>query len=181
MTKSLTKMMQSGVGKPGYCKLCSLDDPKVQDEFDKRVGIFRTEGEGEDTKRVYEYTPRKLNDWLARRVEGFQDVSRNTIYSHREHVMNPKDRLIGAVQKRQLEGGIQPQMTSEEDFLDAVIALGQQKALADPEAVSIDHALKATQIKRQSSKGGTQQVLIQLLTGRRPPDVPFIEGEAKEV
>lgn len=159
------KLTKAGQGKQGYCKLCSFDDPKLQDEFDKRV---------------LDYTPKKLNDWLSAKIEDFKPVNRQTIYSHRDHVRNPKDRLVRAVQKRTMEHGVQKQRVSEQEFLDAVIAYGQANAEADPESITIDHALKAASLKMQSkNKGAAHQTLVAIITGNAPDEV--IEGEAREV
>ena len=159
------KLLTSGAGHAGYCKLCSFDEPKIQDAFDKRV---------------LDYSPRRLNEWLKNL--GIPAVDRNTVYNHRNHVRNPRDRMVRAVQKRQLEHGSLPARVSEQEFLDAVIAMGQARAMADPEAVTIDHALKATQIKAQSkSKGNAHQVLIQLFTGRMPAEANVTEGDYQEI
>jgi len=163
--KSLTKLLKSGAGKQGYCKLCSFDDPRVQDDFDKRV---------------LDYKPDELNEWLASRVQGFKPVNRQTIYRHRKHVQNPQDKLVQATRKRDLEHGKQPAKTTDEEFLDAVVSLGYVNAMADPESVTIDHALKATQIKAQSKKQGqAHQTLVAIFTGSAEADI--IEGEVKEV
>ena len=163
---SLVRLLTSGQKQPGYCKLCSFSDPKLQDEFDRRV---------------LEYAPAALNEWLHSRIDMKHNVDRKTIYNHREHVRNPKDRIVNAVARRQAEHGSLPARVSEGAFLDAVIALGQARAMADPESVTIDHALKATQIKAQSkSKGDAHAVLIQLFTGRMPPSMTVIEGEYQE-
>jgi hypothetical protein len=165
VSSSLPRLLLSGQKQQGYCKLCSFPDPRLQDEFDKRV---------------LDYSPAKLNEWLVSHVD-MKPVNRQTIYSHRNHVRHPKDRLVRAVDRRQMEHGSQPARVSEQEFLDAVIALGQQRAMSDPESVTIDHALKATQIKAQSkSKGNAHNVLIQLFTGRMPDGLNVIEGEYTE-
>lgn len=165
MSANTIRLLTSGQKQQGYCKLCSFPDPKLQDEFDKRV---------------LDYTPNQLNEWLVSHVD-MKPVNRQTIYSHRNHVRNPKDRLVRAVDRRQMEHGSLPARVSEQQFLDAVIALGQARAMADPESVTIDHALKATQIKAQSkSQGNAHNVLIQLFTGRMPEGLNVIEGEYQE-
>lgn len=162
---SLARLLTSGQKQPGYCKLCSFSDPKLQDEFDRRV---------------LDYSPAELNKWLTSHADTHA-VDRKTIYNHREHVRSPKDRIVNAVARRQAEHGTLPARVSEGAFLDAVIALGQARAMADPESVTIDHALKATQIKAQSkSKGNAHQVLIQLFTGRMPDGLNVVEGEYEE-
>lgn len=167
----MAKIRQTGFGTVGYCKLCSFDDPVDQDAFDKRIG----KRENDD----YVYTPAALNEWLE--GKGLQPVNRQTIYSHRKHVMHPKDRLVSAVVKRQIEHGVQPAQVSEDSFLDALIAIGQQRIAADPDSVTIDQALKAVQVKRQSSKAGqAQQVLVNIFTGG-PTMTPVVEGEVREL
>ena len=159
-TNGLVKLLKGGAGNQGYCKLCSFDDTKVQDDFDRRV---------------LDHSPRQLNEWLGKYE--IKPVDRGTIYNHREHVRNPKDRMVRAVVKRQLEHGSLPARVDEQAFLDAVIAMGQARAVADPESVTIDHALKATQIKAQSkNKGNAHNVLIQLFTGRMPIEATVVEG-----
>ena len=162
----MTKLLKAGAGKQGYCKLCSINDPRVQDDFDKRV---------------LDYKPDELNAWLASRIEGHKAVNRQTIYRHRKHVQHPQDKLVQATKKRDLEHGKQKPKTTDEEFLDAVVSLGYNNAMADPESVTIDHALKATQIKAQSKKQGqAHQTLVAIFTGQSSePDV--IEGEVKEV
>lgn len=161
----MPKLLKGGAGQQGYCKLCSFDDPRLQDEFDKRV---------------LDYTPKRLNEWLGGKLEGFKSVNRQTIYSHREHVRNPKDRMVSAVKKRTMEHGVQKQRVSEQEFLDAVVAMGQAKAQADPDSVTIDHALKAASLKLQSKqKGNAHQTLVAIFTGNHSPET--IEGEVREV
>ena len=164
----MARFSKSGANNPGYCKLCSLSEPKLQDEFDRRV---------------LDYTPRQLNTWLRERVENFKDISNPTIYKHREHVKHPKDRVVSVVEKRKREGNYLPQRTSEQQFLDSIITLGYDKAMNDPDSVTIDHALKATQIKSQAKqKGDAHNVLVQIFTGNVPSlGGMVIEGEAVEL
>ena len=176
----LVKLLKAGQGKQGYCKLCSLSDPVLQDEFDKRVRMLKP---GRDAKhmRGWVYTPEQLNEYLGDRIEGFKPVNRQTIYSHRKHVMHPQDKLVTAVKKHDLEHSKGRPQTSDQEFLDAVISLGYANAIADPDRVSVDHALKATQIKSQSKdRGSAHQTLVAIFTGgSKPPDI--IEGDVTEV
>ncbi len=158
---ALAKLLKSGAGKQGYCKLCSFDDHVVQDKFDQRV---------------QDYSPAKLNDWLA--TKGIDAVNRQTIYNHREHVKAPEDRMVQAVVKRDLEHGKQPARVREIDFLDAVISLGHANALADPSNVTIDQALKATQIKAAAkAKGDAHELLVAIMTGNYEEAPTIVEGE----
>lgn len=128
-------------------------------------------------KRVLDYTPRKLNDWLKTKIVNFKPISRVTFYNHRDHVRSPEDRVVQATQRRDIVHGKQPQRVSESEFLDAVIELGHMNALADPEAITVDQALKATQIKRQAAaKGDAHQTLVAIFTGNHN-EPTIIEGE----
>jgi len=163
---STMKIVKAGRGKQGYCKLCSLEPPELQDNFDKRV---------------LDYSPKQMNEWLAERIEDFKPVNRQTIYSHRDHVRHPKDRMVRAIQKRAMEHGVQKQRVSEQEFLDAVIAYGQANAEADPESITIDHALKAASLKMQSKqKGQAHQTLVAIFTGNYDTQ-DIIEGEVTKV
>ena len=169
MTKGVSR---AGYGKQGYCKLCSIDDPKLQDAFDKRVGL-------KDGKR-YQYTVNTLNEWLAEKGLDLS-TSRPTLYEHRKHVMHPKDRLVNAVQKREIDHGTVPATVSNDEFLNTLIAIGHRRAAANPEEVTIDQALKATQIKQNAKeKGNAQAVLVNIFTSGAP-EATVIEGEVKEV
>ena len=162
----------AGYGKQGYCKLCSIEDPKMQDQFDRRTGAKKG--------KSYEYTPADLNEWLAEKGLGIQ-ASRPTVYEHRKHVMHPKDRLVQAVQKREIDHGSVPANVTDDEFTQTIIALGQRRALENPDEVTIDQALKATQIRQnRKDKGNAQAVLVNIFTGG-PSGDPVIEGEVKEV
>jgi len=168
----MNKITKSGFGTPGYCKLCSITDPQIQDALDKRVG---SKADGR-----YNYSPAKLNDWCAER--GIETSNRQTYYNHREHVAHPKDRMVTAIAKREAEHGVQPQQVDENQFLDSLIAMGQRKIEADPDSVSIGDALKAVSIKKSSGKmGNAQAVLVQIMTGGPTEPTIVVEGEVQEI
>jgi hypothetical protein len=161
----MAKLLKAGAGRQGYCKLCSFDEPTVQDAFDKRV---------------LDYSPAQLNAWL--KTKGIDPVNRQTIYSHREHVKAPEDRVVQARQRRDMAHGKQPRRTSESEFLDAVIALGHENALLDPGSVTVDQALKATQIKQAAkAKGDAHQTLVAIFTGNYNEPATVVEGESREI
>jgi len=163
----------AGFGNVGYCKLCSIVDPEVQDKLDKRVGKKKPNGK-------YSYSATKVNAYLE--SQGVDGVDRAVIYKHRLHVQHPKDRIVSAVEKHTIEKGVQPAQVSEDEFLDSLISIGQTKIAADPDSVTIDQALKAVQIKKGSGKMGTGiQVLVGLMTGGPKNDDVVIEGEVKTV
>ena len=108
-------------------------------------------------------------------------VPRQRVASHRNHIASPKDRLVTAVTKRQMQGTL-PQVTTEAQFTDAVLSLAQHNMMADPNAVTIDHGLRAAQIKatEKANKSASINVLIGFINGGISiPNAPtVIEGEA---
>jgi len=169
----MAEVTRSGFGTAGYCTLCSVDDVNIQDGVDRRVGKLKPNGK-------YEYSATKVNEFLT--SKGLRGVDRQVVYNHRKHVMHPKDKLVSAVKKRDLERGPAPQQVSEDEFLDSLVNVGLRKVQSDPDSVTIDQALKAVQIKKNSGKMGSGiQVLVGLMTGgpRQPTDDIVIEGEVK--
>ncbi len=171
MTKTNFKQHEAisyaGWGHQGFCGPCSFYDPTIQKEVDSRIPTW---------------SPEKLNDWLETRE--LPTFNRQTWYKHRRHVMHPKDRVVTAVVKRELLHGTNPQTVSEDAFLDALVAIGNRKATENPDEVTIDHALRAVQIKQAAKSAGTggMSILIAVLTDRTSaPQMSVIEGEVREV
>ena len=159
----------AGQGKPGYCVLCSIKDPRIQDEFDRRAALYT------GTANTYSY--KKLQEWLQER--GLKAPSRNTIDKHRKHVRNPQDRVVTAVARRQ---GRLPAQTSHEEFLNTLVAIGNERIANHPDDVTIDQALKAANIQAQrEKKGETHNILVTLMTQGAPDGPTIIEGEGTEV
>ena len=157
----------SGQGRSGYCVLCAMRDLPLRDEFDKRAALYT------GTKNTY--SGRKLQGWLNDR--GFKGPAPNTINKHREHVRNPADRFVTAVQKRQ--ENLPARQSSHEEFLQSIVSIGAERIAEHPEDVTIDQALKAANIQVQrDKKGQTVNVLVQLMT-EGGGDV--IEGEVQEL
>jgi hypothetical protein len=153
---------------PGYCRFCDSKNwatADLQESADKRVN---------------EWGYRRFNKWLVEEV-GMESCSNKTFYAHREHIMHPQDRIVSAVEKRQREGGLQPAQTTHEEFLQSLVSIGAMKIAEDPEAVTVDQALKAAKIQSDNQKKGQgNNVLIQLFTGGGGEEPTIIEGEVKE-
>lgn len=163
----MVSIVRGGINRQGYCKLCSFDDPDFQLDFDRRVN-----------KR---WSVTKINSWLAEYE--LPGVSRMTLYKHREHVDNPKDRLVTAIKRRALEQPQLPARVSEDQFLEAVVSQGYRKVVEDPDAVTIDHALKAASIRDSlRKKGQSINILVGLFGGGSSGEAaPVIEGQVQEV
>lgn len=156
--------MPAGAGKTGYCKICASPDAPV---FIRGAREGGKKGTGWNAAEAQE----------AGRLYGLS-FNRQTWYAHLEHAKTGEQRLVQAAEKV-LESGLVPVKTSNKGFLEAVRDLGMAKALANPESVSIDQALKAVQImESKKDKGGdTLAILVQFVTNQPPAIV--IDGEAR--
>lgn len=149
-------MTGRGVGKPGYCSLCDLTNTRP--DLRKTVNALF----------VNQKAP-AITRWLEANVDMAPD--RRTIYNHKKHVANPKDRLVSQVQAQRAKGTL-PATVTEEQYLDAVLAAAMARVVEEPESVTIDQGLKAAAAKtaaKQSRAGGIlvlQLALSQPLTER---------------
>lgn len=120
------------------------------------------------------WTPRQLNQWLTE--HDLPNYNRQTFYSHRQHILHPKDRMVSAVAKHAADIGTQPAKVTDEQFLDAVVAAGAKKVADNPDDVTIDHAIRAVQVKAASKAAGKDAIyiLIQKLTTITPIEQPVL-------
>jgi len=107
--------------------------------------------------------------------------ARQTLYAHKEHITDPRVSFVSQARSNPV---IKP--VNNRDFLEAVRNAGAARAVADPESVSVDQALKATQIMMNDKKGhdSLTLVLMKVMTGHISEviDEPMlIEGEFTEV
>ena len=162
-----------GVGKPGYCTLCSISDDKT------RKALTKQYQQGNKAPSI--------NAWLLANIgKGFD---RRTIYSHRQHIKSPKDRLVGAVVARQASDPSLPQQVTEDEFLQRIIDAAAANLATSPESVTIDQGIKAasTKLGAKASNRAGMTVLFATLTAipEGPPTLLLqdgsIEGEVVEV
>ncbi len=153
----------AGLGKPGYCTLCAINDD-LSHELDQQIKAGRK-------------VP-QINIWLEK--VGIGAFTRQTIYKHKKHVFHPQDRLVNAVQRRQMKGTL-PATTTKGEFLDSIVAVAHQRVIDNPDEVTIEHGLRAEQIRLQAkaSKTAGLNLLVAFMTRGAPED--FIEGVATEV
>lgn len=127
------------------------------------------------------WNARQVKDWLAANYG--VTFSRQTFYTHKdEHMTRPEDRLVSAVEKQRATGVMLPRVSSNEQYLEAIRDIGYQRAVENPEEVTIDHGLKAAQILAGQKRGGGDITILlaKVFTGGDAPGV-VIEGEAREV
>lgn len=129
-----------------------------------------------------EWNSTQIRNWLKANYD--ISVTRQTIYTHRdEHMTRPEDKIVSAVEKAQRKELMLPRVSSNEQYLEAIRDIGYQRAVENPEEVTIEHSLRAVQIMESSSKRGGGNITILLakvFTGGESPEV-IIEGEAREL
>lgn len=146
-----------GQGKKGHCSICSSPLAESVNQMIK---------DGKNASDIRAFV-------LA---AGQTPWSRPTIYSHKDHVLSPEKQLVKAVRQ-----DLQIKKGSNTEFLEVVRDIGLARAVQDPESISVDQALKATQIlESRKEKTDNLAILVAFVTGNRPAGV-VIEGEAREV
>ncbi len=120
--------------------------------------------------RVGEANKRIKEGWNAAQLNGWSkplglSCNRQTWYSHKAHITSGQDKLVTYVERALANPVIQN--TTSDDFLKAVQKVGMQRVVDDPESVTIDHALKATQILEQAKErvGDIHLVLAKVFMG----------------
>lgn len=152
-----------GKSKEGWCKLC-------KSPFAPALNKLIVDG-----KNAAE---------AGRLMEPFGlSFNRATFYSHKDHVTHP---LLTAVEKSQKNPVIVPKSTHA--VLEAVRDIGMQRAIENPEEVTVDHALKAAGLLQQAEKKGESfMVVLAKAVQADPMEVALIgnndtyEGEYEEV
>ena len=165
-TAKVPGFTNAGAGKPGYCKLCDLEDGSIQNQLDDKTRLG--------------WSPKQLDTWLRRQIEGFTGIGEATVYKHRKHVEHPQDKLVTAVRRAEQRAVTVPPKSSPDDFLNALVSIGMQKAVENPEDVTIDHALRAASIQKQAKAAPNAgiNVLIALMTNN---SAPVLDGEYVDV
>ena len=158
----MSEVSTAGRGKIGYCKLCAWSEEPA---LNKLMKAGKTAAE--------------CREWAQSKF-GF-NFNRQTFYEHKKHITAPEDKVVAFANRQQR--GLQPviKRATNQTFLEAVRDIGMAQAEANPELVTIDHALKATQILESSKNKSTEVTLIlaQVVTGHRP-DIE-LEGDYREV
>lgn len=111
--------------------------------------------------------------------------TRQTWYAHVAHLDTAENRVIAAATKA-ARANLVPTRTTNMQFLETIRDMGMARALADPDSISIDQALKATQILEAKKEKGQDSlaILVQFVVGAPPPvqiEGPVYEGVAREI
>lgn len=144
------------MSKTGYCSICKNPKVKVVNDAIKGGASF------------------------SAALEIAQDhglkFSKATFYSHKSHVTSPLLTDAEAARKNPI---VQPQ--SNKAVLEAIRDLGMRKAMADPDSVTVNQALRAAAILAEK-ESKQDSILIVLAKALQAPAAPeLIEGEYEEV
>ena len=145
-------------GKTGFCSLCRHPKVKALNEVIKAGGSYSA---ALDEMAQY--------DWR---------FAKATFYTHRDHSTSA---LVTDAEKAR-KNPVVPQ--SNKAVLEAIRDLGMAKALADPDSVTVNQALRAASIlaEKESRTEGVLVILAKALQGPPTPATPeIIEGEYREM
>lgn len=92
-------------------------------------------------------------DWCATR--DFK-VTRQKLADHKNHITDPKETLVDHARRNPaIKNNV-----SNDEFLQAIIDIGYQKAIEDPDNINVGHALKAAQVREARKQANTTNVLM---------------------
>lgn len=147
-----------GYGHTGYCRICSWE--KVT-ELNRRLRA------GQNAPKIAAWA--KTHDFT---------FNRQTLYKHRnEHLASRSDRVVQA--SLAIPDSEKIRNTTDEDVLRGIRDLGYASALANPESVTVNHALKAVAVLTAAKQQPTN-VLIVLARALTTPYAE-IEGEYADI
>lgn len=152
--------------KDGYCKIC--EHPEAH-RFIKGAKEGGKSGKGWNSSEAIE----------AGEAYGLK-FTRLTWYNHVAHLGSAEERVLEASRKAG-RSSLVPHKSTNPQFLETIRDIGMARALADPDSVTIDQALKAAAILENKKEKGQDSlaILVQFTVGAPPPVV--IEGAAREV
>jgi len=151
-------------GSIGYCKICDFRfaeilNRKLADEGEKK------------------FTAAAAQRFAAELEPGYS-FDRETWRKHKAHITHP----LVTLQKQALANPVIVPKTNQ-GKLEAIADIGIQRALENPETVSVDHALKALGILEQKKdrKENIWVILAKAITGQQAEVNDYIEGEFRVV
>lgn len=139
------EVSQAGYGQTGYCRVCASS---LKAEINKR--LVR-----------HESTP-SIIAWA--KPKGFS-VSKPTLLKHKKHITDSKTTFVD---KAKANPAIR--RVSHTEFLESVVSAGAKRVEENPEDVTIDQSIRASQVleSRKDKTGDALNILILALTGNRP-------------
>lgn len=155
--------MADKAGKAGYCSICH--SPNL-----KKINDRVREG----------WNAAQLNEFAM--SLGDPPRHRQTWYGHKPHASTAIEKFVQTTQVQVADKPVQIKKTSNTEFLETVRDIGMAKAINDPSSVTIEQALKATQVLegRKDKSSDSIKILIGIVTGHSP-SIEVVEGEAREV
>jgi len=135
----------AGYGQSGYCRIC---DSSLKAEINKRL--------------VRHESIPTIIAWG--KTKGFS-VSKPTVIKHKKHITDPKTTFVEQARKNPVIRRV-----SHTEFLESVVAAGAKRVEENPDDVTIDQSIRASQVleSRKDKGGDAWSVLILTLMGKRP-------------
>lgn len=157
--------MSTGVGKPGYCKIC-----------DSQAATFLNAKVAADPKG---FNAAKAQEFVAGLGIGLT-FNRQTWYEHVKHITHP---LITHAKAAQESPVIQPK--TNQGVLEMIRDIGMKRAIDHPDEVTVDHAIKAAGAL-EARKLGSDNVIILLakfMAQQKPEELTgeTIQGKWREL
>jgi len=168
-------MAREGYGREGFCSICSHPEGW---RFVQGVTKGGKSGTGWNASEARE----------AAENFGFR-FSRQTWYEHQKHVLGkiaPPTQAVTAVPSGP-KAIVPVKKSSNVEFLETIRDHALARALNNPDSITVEQGLKATQILegRKTQPSDAINVLIQFVTGRAPAvivdDPKVVEGTARDV
>jgi hypothetical protein len=113
---------------------------------------------------------RKVALWTS---EVGRAISRPTIQKHLAHAVTPE--TVPIVVKREIN------RSTPQQFLQAVVDVGNDKIEQNPDKVTVDQAIRAADILERKRDDGAKalNILVLALTGQKEP--PALTGEYRQI
>ena len=139
------EVSHAGYGQLGYCRVCASS---LKAEINKRLV------RGESIPSIISWG--KTKDF---------SVSKPTLLKHKKHITDPKTTFVQNAQKNPAIKRV-----SHTDFLESVVSAGAKRVEENPDDVTIDQSIRASQVleSRKDKSGDALNILILALTGNRP-------------
>jgi hypothetical protein len=145
----------TGVGKPGYCKICDHPAGQFLNDKVKNNPPDRYGKTGFNSKRAQEFA-----------LELGLTFDRATWSEHVEHITHP---LITHLKQAQANPVILPK--TNQGVLEAIRDIGMRNAADNPDLVTPDHAIKAAGILEQKKLGAESiQIFIAKFMQQAKPE-----------
>ena len=139
------EVSNAGYGQVGFCKICASS---LKAEINKRL--------------VRHESAPSVIAWA--KTKGFS-LSKPTVLKHKKHITDAKTTFVDQARANPVIKRV-----SHTEFLESVVSAGARRVEENPDDVTIDQSIRASQVleSRKDKSGDALNILILALTGNRP-------------